>query len=288
MVIGLLCALAAAVLFGVAAVLQAAGARRVPLSSGLDPRVLLRILQYPTAVLALVLLLSGFGLHLVAVRMLPLFLAQAGIAVSLVVSALLAVAVFGERLTRLEWSAIGAVFAGLMLLAASSGHVGAYGAPWLPAALLGALVVTAVLAWPASRNRTTLSSAVLGVLSGFAYAIVGIAARLLPGWTLGELAGSLVTYVLCLSGLLAFFLYSLALQRGAVTAATTPLIVTQTVAPSAVGLLLLGDGIRPGWIVGAGIGFTLTVAAASALVRFEGAPAEGPRQDRENGRDVIG
>jgi drug/metabolite transporter (DMT)-like permease len=280
----------AALLYGVAAVLQAAGARRVPWTTGLDPRVVVRMLQYPTAILALVLLLVGFVLHLVAVRLLPLFLAQAGIAVSLVVSAVTAMLVFGERLSRLEWSAVGAVFAGLMLLSASAGHIGDDGGAWIPSALLGALAVTAVLAWPASRTHTTSSTAVLGVLAGFAYAIVGISARLLPGWSVGELAGSLASYVLCLSGLLAFFLYTLALQRGAVTVATTPLIVTQTVTPAAVGLLLLGDGIRPGWAVGAGLGFTLTVIAAAALVRFEGAetPVRRPPRDRENGRSVIG
>jgi drug/metabolite transporter (DMT)-like permease len=288
--VGLICALSAALLYGVAAVLQAAGARRVPWTAGLDPRVLVRMLRYPSAVLAILLLLVGFGLHLVAVRLLPLFLAQAGIAVSLVVSALMAVVVFGERLNRLEWSAVGAVIAGLMLLSASAGHIGDDGGAWIPSALLGALAVVAVLAWPASRTHTTLSTAVLGVLAGFAYAIVGIAARLLPGWTVAELTGSLATYVLLLSGLLAFFLYTLALQRGAVAVATTPLIVTQTVTPAAVGLLLLGDGIRPGWAAGAGIGFALTVVAVSALVRFEGAatPVHHPDGHRVNGRTVIG
>lgn len=290
MAVGLVCALSAAVLYGVAAVLQAAGARRVPWTAGLDPRVVVHMLGYPSAVLALVLLLVGFGLHLVAVRLLPLFLAQAGIAVSLVVSALMAVVVFGERLSRLEWSAVAAVFAGLMLLSASAGHIGDDGGPWIPAALLGALVVIAALAWPASRTHTAWSTAVLGVLSGFAYAIVGIAARLLPGWSVAELGGSPATYALVLSGMLAFFLYTLALQRGAVTVATTPLIVTQTVTPAAVGLLLLGDGIREGWATGAAIGFTLTVVAASALVRFEAAeaPVRHPHPDRENGRTVIG
>jgi drug/metabolite transporter (DMT)-like permease len=270
------------VLYGVASVLQAAGARRVPWTAGLDPRVLVRMLQYPTAVLALALLLVGFGLHLAAVRLLPLFLAQAGIAVSLVVSALMAVVVFRERLTRLEWSAVGAVLAGLMLLSASAGSIGDEGGTWLPAALLGALAVVAVLAWPASRTHTTLSTAVLGALAGFAYAIVGIASRLLPGWSAAQLGGSLATYVLGLSGLLAFFLYTLALQRGAVTVATTPLIVTQTVVPAVVGLALLGDGIRHGWTAAAMVGFALTVGAATALVRFEGADA--PLQERPGGR----
>lgn len=286
MAVGLTCALLAAVLYGVAAVLQAAGARRVEWTAGLDPRVLVKMLRHPQAVVALVLLLVGFGLHLAAVRLLPLFLAQTGIAVSLVVSAVMAVVMFGERLTRLEWGAIGAVLAGLALLSASAGHIGGDGGAWLPGTLLGVVLLIAVLAWPASRTRTTFSTAVLGTLAGFAYAIVGIAGRLLPGSTPADLASSTVTYVLLLSGLVAFFLYTLALQRGAVTVATTPLIVAQTVTPAVVGLVLLGDTIRTGWSGAAALAFTLTVASATALVRFE--EADAPVRHQENGRAVVG
>lgn len=285
MAVGLLCALGAAVLYGVAAVLQAAGARRVPWSAGLDPRVMLSMLKHPQAMVALVLLLVGFVMHLAAVRMLPLFLAQAGIAVSLVVSALTAVVAFGERLRWVEWTAVAAVFVGLVLLSASAGGIGQESDPWLSFALLGALAVSAVLAWPASQRRTAASTAALGVLSGAGYAVVGVAARLLPGMS-SELVVAPATYVLLLAGVLAFFLYTLALQRGAVMLATTPVIVTQTVVPAAIGLIWLGDAVRPGWMAGAVTGFCLTVIAALFLVRFEA--AEALPGDRENSGTVIG
>ena len=156
-----------------------------------------------------------------------------------------------------------------MLMSASAGQIGGAGPAGLSVPLLGAIAVIAVLAWPAARRRTTASAAMLGALAGFAYAIVGIAGRLLPGWALGRLLSSPMAYVLLLSGLLAFFFYTLALQRGAVTVVTTPLIVAQTVMPSLVGLLLLGDGVRPHWWGVGGAGFVLTVTAATALVRFE-------------------
>lgn len=270
MIIGLLAALAAAGLYGVAAVQQAAGARSVDRATGLDPRVLMRILRQPAALGALVLMLGGFLLHLLAVRLVPLFLAQAGIAVSLVVTALLAVARFGERLSRTEWWAIVAVIGGLVLLSASAGDVGDGHGGRMPLALLAAVVVIAATAWPVTRSRGPLSTAVLGLLAGFGYAIVGISARLLPAFGPGDLVRSTATYSLGAGGAVAFLLYSLALQRGAVTVATTPMIVTQTVTPAVVGVLLLGDGVRPGWAVPAVVGFVLTIAAASTLVRFEG------------------
>lgn len=271
MLLGLGAALTAAVLYGVAAVLQAAGARSVDRTSGLDPRLLLRILRRPAAATALVLVLVGFLLHLVSVRLVPLFLAQAGIAVSLVVTALLAVVRFGERLTRTEWASVGAVFAGLVLLSASAGDVGSrIGGP-IPAVLAVAIVGIAVSGWWASRSRRPLSTAALGLLAGFGYAVVGISARLLPDLRPGPLLTSPVTWTLAVSGCLAFLLYSMALQRGAVTLATTPMIVTQTVTPAIVGVVLLGDGVRPGWAWAAAVGFVVTVVAATALVRFEGA-----------------
>jgi drug/metabolite transporter (DMT)-like permease len=269
--LGLGAALVAAVLYGVAAVLQAAGARSVDRAGGLDPRLLLRILRRPAAVAALVLILAGFVLHLVSVRLVPLFLAQAGIAVSLVVTALLAVVRFGERLTRTEWASVAAVFVGLVLLSASAGDVGTRTGGPIPAVLCGAIVAIAGSGWWASRYPGPLSTAALGLLAGFGYAVVGISARLLPDFALGDLLTSLVTWTLVVGGTLAFLLYSMALQRGAVTLATTPMIVTQTVTPAVVGVLLLGDGVRPGWAWAAAVGFVVTVVAATALVRFEGA-----------------
>ena len=271
MLLGLGAALVAACLYGVAAVLQASGARQVDRASGLDPRILLRILRQGPAATALGLMLAGFLLHLVAIRLVPLFLAQAGIAVSLVVTALLAVSRFGERLSRTEWAAVTAVFVGLVLLSVSAGDVGTRGAGHIPVALLGGVAVIAVLGGLVSRTRSALGTATLGLLAGFGYAVVGISARLLPDFVPVDLLRSPATYALVAGGSLAFFLYSLALQRGAVTLATTPMIVAQTVTPAIVGVLLLGDGVRSGWAAVAAAGFVVTVAAASALVRFEGA-----------------
>jgi drug/metabolite transporter (DMT)-like permease len=281
--LGLGAALAAAVLYGVAAILQATGARRVQAAEGLDPRVMLRIMRQPAAASALGLMLVGFLLHLLAVRLVPLFLAQAGIAASLVVTALLAVLLFGDRLSRTEWIAVAAVFGGLVLLAVSAGAVGSnHSGSTLPVIVFSSLAVIAGLAALAARWHSMLSTAALGLLAGFGYAIVGISARLLPDLTSPlDLFASPMIYSLGLGGALAFFLYSLALQRGSVTLATTPMIVTQTVAPAAVGVLLLGDSVRAGWIPGAAAGFLVTVLAASVLVRFEGAARPRSGSDRE-------
>ena len=79
--------------------------------------------------------------------------------------------------------------------------------------------------------------------------------------------------------------YSLALQRGSVTAASTALVVTQTMVPTIVGVTFLGDQVRSGFWPVAVAGFLLTAAAAAVLVRFEG--VEDPVRDAEESSAPI-
>ncbi|MDP9398206.1 MAG: hypothetical protein M3P96_10485 [Actinomycetota bacterium] len=269
---GLAAALAAAVAFGVAAILQAQGVRRLPPADGFDPRLVVHLLRDGAIVAALALNLSGFLLHLVALRSLPLFLAQAGIAGSLVVTALLAVRLFSDRLALRDWAAVAAVCAGLGLLAAAAGPPGSTGqGSDVAAGLAVAVVLVAVGGLAARKWRGPHGAALLGLLAGLGFAVLSIAARLLPELAPAALARSPATYVMLASGAVAFLLYSLALRRGEVTTATAPMIVTQTTAPAVVGVLLLGDAVRPGGAAGVALGFLLAAGGAVVLARFEGA-----------------
>jgi drug/metabolite transporter (DMT)-like permease len=273
-VLGLGAALGAAVLFGVAAILQAVGSRKVPTESELDPRRLagfvVALLKQPAFLAALVLNLAGFALHFVALRLLPLYLAQAGIAASLVVTALLATRLMSDQLSALEWSAVIGVCVGLGLLAVSAGHAGDSARhQGLTIGIIVGLVIIAVLGALASRSQHGVSTALLGLLAGLGYAGVAISARLLQDGSIAELLSSPTTYTLPISGALAFILYSLALQRGSVTLATTPMIALQTITPAAVGVFVLADAVRTGWWPGAIAGFILSALGALILVRFE-------------------
>jgi drug/metabolite transporter (DMT)-like permease len=223
MVIGLAAALLAAVLFGVAAVVQAVAARRHGLVSWL-------------MVLVGATYLVGWGLHLVAIGRLPLYVAQVGIAVSLVVTALIAAGVVGEPLGRRHWIAIVAMVVGLAILVATSGHVG-HGVftTGRTLGLYGGFVVTLVLGLVALRMRDARGGAVLGALGGIAYGVSPVATRslihprldaetIVPALTIG------------LYGVLGFWLYSKALQRTSVTAATAPLVLLETLVPAVIGL----------------------------------------------------
>ncbi len=280
MLLGLSAALGAAVVFGFAAILQARAVRRLDsVSSASESRstisFLLHLVRIPLFLVAVALNLAGFGLHLVAIRTVPLYLAQAGIAGSLAVTALLAVLMMGEHLTAGDWSAVAAISIGLALLATSSGDIGSDHAPdgfvpWLFVAIVSVAVTGAL--W--SRSHGRYAATALGFLAGLGFAGSGLAARILPDLTPAQLWNDPTTYALPMSGGLAFALYSLALRRGAVTEATGPMIVMQTATPALVGLTVLSDEVRSGWAIVAVVGFVLTAVGAVALARFEAGPSE--------------
>jgi len=278
MAAGLGAALLAAAVFGVAAVLQATAVRRLPAIEGGRLGPLLTLLRQPLFVTAVALNLLGFVLHFVSLRLIPLYLSQAVISSSLAFTAVLAVVWLGERLRATDWLAVAAVTAGLAALALASGDIGEKDGPaWLVPAILGFVALAAVTGLVLSRWHRGVAAFGLGALAGIGFAGSGLAARLLPGYSVGDLWDSLATYVLPFSGGTAFVLYSLGLQRASVTVSTAPMIVMQTVVPAVVGIALLGDGVREGrWPLGLA-GMAVAVAGAVALARFERGPNTAER-----------
>lgn len=283
MLLGLLAAVAGAGAFGVAAVLQAVAARREQGGTGLDPRLLLRLLHHRVFSVAVLLNLLGFVLHVTALRSLPLFLTQTIISASVVVTAVLGARVFRLTPTRVEWGAVLGVCVGITLLAATASHgTAATPDPSLGASLLPAALLVAVAGAIVARVPGRVGASVLGVVSGLGFAIVAIGGRVLPDLSPPALATQPATYALVVAGPVAFLLYAVALQRAAVMTATSSLVLTQTLVPALVGVVLLGDQVRSGGAALAVIGIALAVAGATTLARFDPyllaeAPSGAPR-----------
>jgi len=269
--LGLACALLAAFLYGGAAIFQALATRSVEAVHALDIRLLFRLLRSPAFDLSLLLTAGGFIAHLIALRSLPLFLAQSGIAVSLAVTAVLAVLIFHDHLTQIEWAAVGGVCAGLVLLSVAAGETGEKAAPRSLTVVMVLSVVLMVVAAAVSHWLSgALATGLLGLMAGLGYAVVGVASRVLPGFDPAELWHSSAAWLMAVAGVIAFLLYSVSLQRGSVTVATAPMIALQTVGPSVAGIAVLGDTIRDGLWPLALLGFVLAGAAAYVLVHSEG------------------
>lgn len=268
MALGLVCALGAAVAFGVGALLQAIAARREAVTDGLDLRLLFRLLRHPVYVGAVVLYLLGFVLHLVALRTAPLFLAQAVISSSVAVTAVLANRTLGAPFGRVEQAAVVAVCAGLFVLAvAAQSHGTVTTTATERILLLGATAVVIVLGTVVARVRREWAAVGLSLLSGAGYAVVAVSGRVVPYLSVGTLVVDPATYALVVAGVTAFLLYSTALQRAGVLATTSALIVTQTAVPAVVGVVWLGDSVNAGWGVAAVAAFCVAIGGVVALSR---------------------
>jgi drug/metabolite transporter (DMT)-like permease len=265
---GVTAALGAAVAFGVGALLQAIAARSESTTPGVDLRLLLRLLRHPAYVAAVVLYLGGFGLHLVALRSAPLFLAQAVISSSVAVTAVLANRVLDAPFGPVEQVGVLAVCAGLFVLTVSADSEGdVTTTSGQRVLLLVATGLVVVLGWAVGRFHSEAASIVLGVLAGCGYAVVAVSARVIPSLDVATVLRDPASYALVVSGVVAFLLYSTALQRAGVLSTTSALVVTQTAVPAVIGVALLGDSVRSGWWPAAAAAFAVALGAVVVLAR---------------------
>ncbi|WP_262413640.1 hypothetical protein [Actinacidiphila acidipaludis] len=283
-------ALGASLCFGVASVLQAAGARAsAPGSgSGVDTRLLARAVRQWTYLFGLALDGVGFLFELVALRTLPIYTVGAALAASLAVTAIGASRMLHTRLSRPEWAAVGAVCGGLALLGLSSGaEGGGHGGTALRWSTLAAAGAVLLIGWAAGRLPDRPRAAILGLGAGFGFGVVEVAVRLIDSLSPGALFANPALYAVVLGGGAAFLLLTSALQRGSVTAATAGMVIGETIGPALVGVLALGDRTRAGWTPVAVAGFVLAVLGALVLARFgEVAPPPPAEPAGTPGRDT--
>lgn len=253
--LGLGLALVACVLYGVATLLQAAGSRR---AEGLGA-----FLQ-PLVVIGLVVDGAAFLVSLVAYASAPLFLVQTIVAAAVVIAVLGAPRVLpGVQLRRREVAGALVVLAGLVAVAASAGREEprAPGGSFVTVLIVLAVVTALATALAYRRGPAWL----LALLAGLGFSLVAIGAR--TAVTDGTLLGAVlhpVAVVVVLGGAVGVVGNIRALERGSVAVAAATVSVIEVVVPSVVGVLVLGDGVRPGW--GPGLVAAVAVALAGCVV----------------------
>jgi drug/metabolite transporter (DMT)-like permease len=264
LLLGLLFALAATGANSGAALLQAMGARRASRPA--------TAVLHPVYLLGLTLDIGGWVLTVLALRFMPIVAVQAIVAAQVVITVVASHWVFDTPLRRLDVAAAAVNVVGLALLVASAStddsEVVASTAGVV--ALVIVLVVLGVVGVVvAVRSRRALPMA---FLAGLAFGGTAVAVRLvrLDG-PFDAVARQVVTdpVVYCLLGYAALGLgfYTVALARGAVGPVVGVLAVTETLAPGLLGLLFLGDGVRPGWIPAFVLGLVLAMGGVVVLAR---------------------
>jgi drug/metabolite transporter (DMT)-like permease len=260
--VGLVYAVLSALFYGAASVFQAIAAKRAPASP-------LKAFVQPTFLLGLALDGAGFVAQFLALRTLPIFVVQACLAASLAVTAIIAVPLLKLRLGRTEWLAILAVCVGLALLGVSAGRESVdRPSPAFRVGLLVAVPVLALLGGVAYKLPGRARAIALGLVGGLCFGVVALAARALSEVPVRSVLAEPELYALVIAGVLAFVCYTLGLQRASVTTVTAGLVIGETVLPSVVGVVALGDQTRPGFVPVAVAGFVLAVAASLALARY--------------------
>ena len=287
MLASLIAALVAAVFYGIASVMQSIAAHeasnRKPQDAdagGVDPGLLMRMLRQWRFVVSLCLDALGFVAQLIALQRLPLFAVQAIVAANLAVTAVVASMVIKVRLSWREWLAVTGVVAGVGLLGSSAGPEGADQAGVVfKLALIVTIAALGLIGLAAARLlRAPARTLALGLVAGFGYGVIGIAARVLNGFEPLTLLRDPAAYAVAAAGIVSFVFYATALEGGSVTVATAAVVLAETLPPAVIGVVFLGDRTRPGLEPAAIAGFLLAVASAVMLARFGEAdhPGQGP------------
>jgi drug/metabolite transporter (DMT)-like permease len=283
----LIAALVAALCYGIASVMQAIAVREasnrapgVAADSGrVDPGLLVRMLHQWRFVASLGLDTLGFIAQLVALQRLPLFAVQAMVASNLAVTAVFASWLIGVQLSMREWLAVGGVVAGVGLLGSSAGPEGATQAGAVfKLALILAVAGLGLCGIAAARLHEPIRTPALGLVAGFGYGVLGLAARVLNGFEPLTLARDPASYAVIAAGIISFLFYATALEGGSVTVATAAVVLAETLPPAVIGVVLLGDKTRPGLEPAAVAGFLLAVASAVMLARFGEAHQEARQE----------
>lgn len=260
-------AFVACVGYGLGSVLQSVGANRTVEVTGIGG--VGRILRQLPYLVGLGLDGVGFLGNVVALQRLPLFLVQSVLVGSVGVTAVVA-ALRGQRLGGWDWASLGGLAAGLVLLCVTADPAPAAPLPptgqWL---LLTATVVPVAVALVGLRLRGKPAAVVLAAAAGLAWTGVALASRAFSAETFGwsVLAHPLV-WTVVVQGVLGTIFFALALQRGDVTTVTAVTFVLELLVPSLLGVVLFGDGVLPGQLPVAALGFVLAVAGTVSLVRF--------------------
>ena len=263
---GLIAVGAAAICSGTAAVLQARAAVATQVDRGAG--LLVQLLRQRVYLAALALIVFGFVLAFLALRILPLFVVQAGRSSSLAVTAVI-VSALGVQLRKIEVGGVALVVIGLAMLGGSAGtsaspEVGVE----MRLVLLAAVAINAgFAAWVTRRVHLAVAGIPLAFCAGVGFGLLAIAARVLRTESIAALLTDPAAWAGGFAGLTALVLVAMAYQRSSVVAVTATMVATETLLSSGIGLLI-GDRPGPGLALLAGVGFAATVTGALMLARF--------------------
>jgi len=255
MLVGFLAAALSALLSSIATLVQARGARELGRRGA----------AWYAAGLSLDLL--GWAMSAFALRYLPVFAVQAVVATQVaftVVGAQLLGTVRAGR-TRLLAAAASVVGLGVVAASGSTGST-AVDTDTVDVVLLVLLAVLLTAIPPAMRAGSAAGRA---VIAGLAFGGVAVAVRALHQRTgsLPELLAQPPTYAVPVFAGLGAVMLALALRRGGPDVVAAIVVGVEMLAAGALGIALLGDGVRAGWQLPCAFAVLVALAGLTTLAR---------------------
>ena len=176
--VGIVCALAASLLFYVGIALQALEARKAPRRRGLKLSLLGVLLQKPLWVLGLLLGVLGVLPQVVALATAPFVVVQPLLAVGLLILMFLGKRLFGEAVALPDWLAALAIIGGVVFVAIGvPPHTETHRGGAVVVGVVAALSIPALL--PLLRVRPLTTPYVVLVACGLGFAATNITVKLL-------------------------------------------------------------------------------------------------------------
>lgn len=238
--------------FGLASVIQQRAAKQVSTTGMLNPRLLVELIRRPAWVLAVVTVLVGLALQVVALAFGPLVLVQpllvTGVLFGAVFSALLARRRV-DRLVVLGSLACVAGLAAFLLLARPSGTSAqlAPGSALLPLAITLGLITVGCLVVAARFSgavQVAALAAATGVLYGLTAGLMKVVTGQFRAGGLAEPFGNPVLYVVCVVGPIGFLLSQNTFQKGTLIAPALAIItIVDPLVGVAIGVSWLGEQV---------------------------------------------
>jgi drug/metabolite transporter (DMT)-like permease len=265
--LALISAIGCALCNGTAAVLQKVGADKERNVKSLDASLLIRLAQNGPYLGGVFLDILGWVFTLYAVQYLPLFLVEAVIASNIVVTAVIDSLFLHQRLSKRGYGAIVVIVSGLVILAQATAPDKAADISNLLRWMLVLLPVPiAAIGFLLARKKGQLVNVGLMIVAGLAFGTTSVIGRIFkPSVPLWHTIYSPLILGLIASGILGILLFSIALQRAAVTVTNAVMTARQTLIPAAIGILFLGDEARQGLWYLAVIGTVLTLGGIGYL-----------------------
>lgn len=245
-----ICALLAAVLFALAAVMQQESTLTVSTENALSPALLLDLLRRPKWVIGMASMIGGFGLQAVGLAFGPVALVQPIVVLELAFAIPFGILRRHRRAGAREWAGIAAVMAGIsiFLLAASPGN-GVQNPPtwqWM-ASLVPVGAVASVCVIVASTLRGPARAMLLGSAAGLGFGVLSVLTKTVTHLLGTDVARAFTTwpiYVAVVVGIVALTVSQSAYQAGPLAYSMPFVGVLEPLVAVIIGDAVLGEAVK--------------------------------------------